>query len=296
MSQLGSLNNIDLASQYVPLLNKAFMAASVTSDLQMKPSRLKDGQKANEIYYMTMEMDGLSPYSRETGYRKSVVKNDWVHVTFDYDRGSLMEVDTMDNAENFGLILAEIGTEFMTKHVAPEADANFFAKVCTPEGILTGTGAINNATDFLDALLECTNAMDNEDVPPNDRILYATPALVNSIARLDTTSSVKMLDSFSKIIKTPPKRFYTSIELLDKESDQIAGFRKADGAEDIQFMCVYTGSVIKIDKHTAGADISPEANQSKDAHMKKYRKYGVVDVFEKSHAGIYVHTNSAFKE
>ena len=66
----------------------------------------------------------------------------------------------------------------------------------------------------------------------------------------------------------------------------------ASGAKWLNFMIVYKPAVIKFDKHVASALIPPELNQSADAYLLKYRKYGIVDAYYNQRAGIYVHSSN----
>lgn len=45
----------------------------------------------------------------------------------------------------------------------------------------------DDASAFLSALLEAKNKMDEDEVPEEGRILYATPTLLNGVMALDTT-------------------------------------------------------------------------------------------------------------
>lgn len=62
-----------------------------------------------------------------------------------------------------------------------------------------------------------------------------------------------------------------------------------EGAKNINFLIVHKPAVIKYDKRRANNIITPEENQSSDAYMQKYRKYGLLDVYENKTAGIYLH-------
>ena len=54
-------------------------------------------------------------------------------------------------------------------------------------------------------------------------------------------------------------------------------------------MVIHPSAILKSDKHVASDIITPEENQSADAWMQKYRKYGIVDGFDNKRAGIYLH-------
>ena len=53
-------------------------------------------------------------------------------------------------------------------------------------------------------------------------------------------------------------------------------------------MIVHKPAVIKFDKHTASDIIPASANANADADISKYRKYGIVDVYQNKVAGIYL--------
>ena len=132
--------------------------------------------------------------------------------------------------------------------------------------------------------------MDEDEVPEEGRILYATPTLINGVMALDTTKSREVLNSFSVVKKVPQSRFYTAIDLLDgKSSGEEAGhYRKASTGKEINFMIVHKPAVLKWDKHTTSPVIAPENNPNADAYISKYRKYGIVDVYKNKVAGIYL--------
>ena len=57
---------------------------------------------------------------------------------------------------------------------------------------------------------------------------------------------------------------------------------------DINFLIVEKGAVIKFDKHVASRIFGPDELEDFDAYMMKYRKYGIVDVFDNKVSGIYL--------
>ena len=54
-------------------------------------------------------------------------------------------------------------------------------------------------------------------------------------------------------------------------------------------MIIHKPAIIKWDKHIASDAISPANNPNSDAYIIKYRKYGIVDVYQNKLAGIYLH-------
>ena len=85
-------------------------------------------------------------------------------------------------------------------------------------------------------------------------------------------------------------RFYTAIDLLDGKSpsEEAGHYKKAEAGKDINLMIIHKPAVIKFDKHTASDIIPASANANADADISKYRKYGIVDVYQNKVAGIYM--------
>lgn len=286
-------NVIELSKNYVPLLDQVYKKASLTTALNTNDAMARAGARANEIIIPKIKMDGLADYSRNSGYVKGDVNLTWETVKFNYDRGRKFEVDYLDNEETAEVAFGMLAAEFQRTKVAPEADAFTFATLAGKEGIskVSTPAVLESGEDVMKALIEATTVMDDDEVPEENRYLFITPTLYNAIKGLDTTKSREILEAFTQIIKVPQSRFYTAIELLDgtSENELEGGYKKANGAADINFIIVHKSAVLKFDKHIASDIITPQANQSSDAYMQKYRKYGLVDVYENKLAGIYLH-------
>lgn len=283
-------NTIALAKNYIDILDEVYKMASVTADLTSDPSMMRAGANANEILYPQIEVGGLGDYDRNSGYTSAAVKMQWKTATFNYDRGAKIEVDVMDNQESMNIAFTRAGAELQRTRVAPEADAFTFATICGFEGITMVGENLADGAAFLAALIVAKNKMDEDEVPEEGRILYATPTLLNSVMALDTTKSREILNSFTVKKKVPQSRFYTAIDLLDgKTGGEEAGhFKKNAEAKDINFMIIHKPAIIKFDKHVA-SDIIPAAlNANADGDILKYRKYGLVDYYKNKAAGFYV--------
>lgn len=284
-------NTIALAKNYTSILDEVYCNASVTADLTSDNTMVRAGANANEIIYPQISVSGLGDYSRNSGYTNGSVNLEWKTAKFNYDRGTKISVDVMDNEESRDIAFTMAGAELMRTKVAPEADAFVFATLAGTAGISKATPATYaDATEFLSALIEAKNKMDEDEVPEEGRILYATPTLMNGVMALDTTKSREILNSFTVKKKVPQSRFYTAIDLLDgKSSGEEAGhYKKATTGKDINFMIIHKPAIIKFDKHTVSDIIPASANANADADIAKYRKYGIVDVFRNKVAGIYL--------
>lgn len=293
-------NSIALAKNYIALLDEVYKFASLTSVLDSDPTGMRQGANANEILIQKLSMDGLADYSRNDGYIKGNVKLEWETVKFNYDRGRLFEVDSMDDEETVRTAFGRLAGEFVRTKVAPEGDAFTFAQLASETGIskVSAGATLSTGANVMDAIAAGAGQMDEDEVPPDQRYLFITPTLGNLIKQMDTTKSREMLDTFAGVIRVPQSRFYTAIELYDGvdhsgtsgQVDESAGyFTKASEGKDINFMIVHKPAVLKFNKHTASNIITPEANQRSDGYIQKYRKYGLVDVYENKRAGIYLH-------
>ena len=283
-------NAIALAKNYISILDEVYKNASVTADLTSDASMMRESANVNEVLYPQIEVGGLGDYDRKSGYTSAGVKLGWKTAKFNYDRGAKLEVDVMDNQESMNLAFTRAGAELQRTRVAPEADAFTFATICGFEGITLREEAFANAVDFLSALIEAKNKMDEDEVPEEGRILYTTPTLLNGVMALDTTKSREILSAFTVKKKVPQSRFYTAIDLLDGKSpsEEAGHYKKAAGAKDVNFMIIHRPAIIKFDKHVASDVIPASLNADADGDILKYRKYGLVDYYKNKAAGFYV--------
>ena len=292
-------NSIALAKNYVELLDEVYTSASLTSVLDSDPATARAGVNANEIMIPKLSMDGLAEYSRNDGYIKGDVSLEWETVKFNYDRGRLFEVDSMDDEETIKLAFGRLAAEFIRTKVVPEGDAFTFATLAGISGIskVTTGATLSDGAGVMAAIKAGLDEMDEDEVPQENRYLFITPTNLSAVKAMDTTKSRELLDGFTQIVKVPQSRFYTAIDLYDGvdhtgssgADETIGGYVKASPGKDINFMIIHKPAVMKYWKHTASDIITPEANQRSDGYIQKYRKYGLVDAYENKLAGIYLH-------
>ena len=284
------MNSITLFKKYIDKLDEVYKQASLTADLDADSTLVQAGANANEIIIPKMSMDGLGNYSRSSGYAQGDVTLTNETVQFNYERGRKFGVDRQDNAETAGVAFGRLGAEFTRTKAVPELDAFTFAKIAGANDITSVTGSYANGEAWLTALVTAQTAMDNDEVPAENRILYITPDGYNAIHAVDTTKSREVLASFSKIIKVPQNRFYTKITLKDgKTAGQTAGgYAKASDGFNINFLIVQKDAIIKYPRILVNKIVSPDDNQTDDKWLFFYRAYGLVDVYENKVAGVYL--------
>ena len=285
-------NTINLAKVYAPLIDELYRASAKSTVLNSNEAYIRQGANAKEILYPQVSVGGLGDYSRNNGYTNNAVDVQWKTATFNYDRGTKISVDSMDDQETFNIAFSGATSTLIRDKVAPEADAFTFATLAGTEGISVANEAgvtYANAEEFLAALIVANTKMDEDEVPAEERYLFATPALINGVMALDTTKSREVLATFAAIEKVPQSRFYTAIELLDGKTagEETGHYKKAADGKDLNFLIVHKPAVIKGDKHVVSSVIAPDQNPDSDAYISKYRKYGIVDVLANKVAGIY---------
>ena len=283
-------NQIAKFKKYVDLLDEVYQNGAKTAVLESDATLAKQGANANEIIIPKLDMDGLGKYDRNSGYVDGnvVLKNETVE--FNYDRGRKFSVDEMDDEETAGLAFGKLAAEFVRTKVIPEQDAFRFAKYSDLAATKV-SGTLAAGVDVLTALQTAISAMDNAEVPSENRHLFITSALLIAAQNVDTTKSRDILGAFTSITKVPSARFYTAIDLFDGKTggEEKGGFKKASAGKDINFLVVEKSAVLQYTKHNVSKAIPPADNPDADAWIFNFREYGLADVYENKTAGIYLH-------
>ncbi len=289
-------NNIALNKKYVTMLDEVYKNASLTAKLDGNPDLVQQGANANELIVPMLDMQGLGDYDRNSGYASGNVTMTNETVKCNFDRGRMFTVDTMDNEETAGLAFGRLASEFIRTKVVPELDAFRFASYCGKSGITKKEETLNDGAAVLAALRVATTAMDEAEVPMEDRHLFITPTLDGMIADLDTTKSREILARFTTKTLVPQTRFYTAIDQKDGHTggQEAGGYTKASsGGADLNFMVIHKPALIQFDKHVAPKIVTPEQNQDADAYKYGYRNVGIADVYKNKLAGVYASHKSA---
>lgn len=284
-------NTITLAQKFVPILDEVYKNASLTSKLDGAADLVRQGANANELIIPKLDMQGLADYSRNGGYVDGDVTLTNETVKCNFDRGRMFQVDYMDDLETAGIAFGRLAGEFIRTKVVPELDAFRFAQYASIDGIskVDAGATLSTGAAVVEALRKGTVAMDEDEVPTEDRHLFITPTLYGLVQDMDTTKSREVLSRFASITQVPQTRFYTEITQYDgtTEGQTAGGFVAAGNA--INFMIIHKPAVIQFEKHVAPKIITPDLNQSADAYKFGYRNVGIADAYENKLAGIYLH-------
>lgn len=285
------MNTLAKFKKYTDKLDEVYQSAALTAVLDGDSELVQMGANAGEMVIPKISMDGLADYSRSGGYVDGDVTLNYETVNFNYDRGRVFTVDAMDNEETAGVAFGRLAGEFVRTKAAPEMDAFRFAAYASHEGIGKKEGELTDGDSALAALIEAQNAMDDAEVPVDQRYLFISSQLYNLILNVDTTKSKAVLDSFQQVVKVPKSRFYTQVKLNDgaSEGETVGGFAAGEEAKAINFMVIHKGALLQYPKHTVNKIIAPQENQTSDGWKFFYRAYGLADVYENKLAGIYLH-------
>lgn len=279
------MNNIQLSTVYLPLLDEVYKNEVKTSVLDGDQATIKKGQNG-EIKVAKLDMDGLGDFDRNSGYTEGTSKLTWETIKYDKERSQKLKVDRLDNEESLGIMVAKLSSEFLRTKVAPETDAARIAKIASVEGVSKKEETITTGDEAYKALRAGINEQDEAEVSTENRILFITPTLKALIDDLETYKSKSVMSRFSQVIEVPQTRMYTAITLNTGEENY--GYKKADGAADINFMIVERSSTVTaMDQFIKY--FSPDEDQNGDSHVFPYRNYNLYGhVYENKTAGVYV--------
>ena len=279
-------NTINLAEKFVPVIDGIYKKASLTSilDAQTQP----DFSGVNTVKVMKVTTTGLGDYSKENGYANGNATLEWEAMKLNEDRSAALTVDRMDNEETLGQAFGVIMNEFIRTNVAPEVDAYRFSKYAKTANIGTTAAALADGESVIKAIRAAITAMDEAEVPAEDRVLFITPTLYGLVQDLDTTKSKEALKRFASIVEVPQTRFYTDITL--NSGADAWGYTKGAGAKDINFIAVSKSAVVQATKMALPKVFDPDTNQTKDAWLFQYRLYHDAFAYDNKVKGIYVHT------
>ena len=290
-------NSIDFVKNYTSVIDEVYQRAGVSGVLNSGRRMVRAGHNAKEIMIPKIEVTGLGDYTRNVGYKTGSITYEFETKTFNYDRGIRLFADVMD-VEEAGVLdcFVEAGAELQRTQVAPEADAFTFAQIAGHKDVTSEEADLSEAeaVDVLQLLREVTSAMDEKQVSTGSRYLFITPTLkgvLDDYSYANPTMSNRVLERFARVVEVPQVRFYTKIDLKSGESE--FGYAKAATGKAINFMVVEKSAVIKFDKHVASRVFSPDELESLDSYMMKYRKYGIVELFDNKLDGVYVSTATA---
>ena len=287
-------NTIALAQKFIPMLDEVYQAACLTAVLDGAEELVQQGANANELIVPMLQLQGLGDYDRNTGYAAGDVTLTNETVKCNFDRGRMFSVDNMDNEETAGVAFGHLAGEFIRTKVAPELDAFRFASYCSKEGVTPVEETLEDGAKVIAALRKAVIAMDEAEVPAEERYLFITPTLYGMVEDMETTSSRQVLGRFAGVMQVPHTRFYTAIQQkTGRDGEADGGFAKAAEGKQLNFMVIHKAAVMQFEKHVAPKIIAPDQNPDADAWKFGYRNVGIADVYQNKLAGVYASCQTA---
>lgn len=286
-------NNISTHEIYLDILDEIYKKGSLTAILDTQEINSKV-QKGKKFYVDKLTMDGLSDYSRENGYTAGDVTLEQGEYEPDYDRGTILKVDAMDDLETAGNSFGKLAGEFERVKVIPELDAYRLAAYASKAGnIAIESIGDNQAIIKLDTAI---GAMIDSEVSIEENILFVSSSFYSKLKQEMPNRFTKNSDSLNinrnieyfdlmPIVIVPATRFYAICNKRAKGYDNA-------GAK-INFLIVNKSAVIQFVKHQTGNIISANDNQAEDKHIMKYRSYGLATVLDNKVNGIYASAEPA---
>ena len=290
-------NTVNYAIQFEPELKQKYTRELLTADLTTQNINFVG---ANKIRIPYVNVSGYKDHSRNGGFNRGNVTNDYMEKTLSFDRDIEFFVDSMDVDEtNQSLSAANITNTFVTEQAIPETDCYRLSKLYT-EFIELGGSASQDATtaanilEKFDALME---QMDEDEVPGEGRILYVTPTkytlfkqaeqIVRNIALTKSATINRHVRNLDEVIfkRIPSARMKTAYNFTD-------GYAPAETAKQMDMILVHPKSVIATDKHAYIKLWAPGSHTQGDGYLYQNRKYGDLFVIDTRIEGIKINLSA----
>lgn len=272
-------NTINYATQFERELKQKYKRESLTSDLTTEKVTFVNA-KTIKIPYI--ELGGFKDHTRNGGFNRQNVKNDYMTKTLSHDRDVEFFVDTEDVDEsNLAVAAANITNTFEEEHAIPEEDCYRISKLYNDYTELgkTADKTVLTTKNILQTYDNYMEELDEAEVPLEGRILYTTPAGERLIKNAEDVQkifslngggngfmrAVRSLDDV-KIQKLPSSRMKTSYNFTD-------GCVPGASAKQINMIIVHPKSVLACDKHSYIKLWAPGTHTQGDGFLYQLRKY-----------------------
>ena len=284
-------NTVNYVTSFEQELKQKYTRELLTADLTTQ-NVVFVGAKKIKIPFITVS--GYKDHSRNGGFNRGTVENQFMEKELEFDRDVEFFVDAMDVDEtNQALSAANITNTFEHEKAIPETDAYRLSKLYTDFNALGETATQDELTaatilEKFDTLME---EMDEAEVPEDGRILYVTPSIytifkqAEKITRMlevtrDTAVNrhVRALDDV-KIKRIPSGRMKTAYNFTE-------GFTPASTAKQMNMILVHPSAVIAADKHAYINLWAPGSHTQGDGYLYQNRKYGDLFVLDTRSDGI----------
>ena len=290
-------NTVNYAIQFEKELKQKYSRELLTADLTTQNVTFTG---ANKIKIPYISVSGYKDHSRNGGFNRGAVQNEFMEKTLAFDRDIEFFVDSMDVDEtNQALSAANVTNTFETEKAIPETDAYRLSKIHTDFTALGKSATTDAVTvkDILEKFDTWMEEMDDDEVPEEGRILYLIPSMYTIIKNaekiirsLEVTRSatinrqVRALDEV-KIKKIPSGRMKTAYNFTE-------GYTPAVSAKQMNMILVHPKSIISADKHSYINLWAPGSHTQGDGYLYQNRKYGDLFIIDTRVEGVKINVAS----
>jgi len=288
---MATTNNLERSQKYLGVIMELFNKGSLTARLDSQSAQF-DHSDAKTIKVLSVSTTGLGNYEKDVGYPQGAITTSWTPFELAIDRGAKFLLDRIDDDEVLGLTIGRAAQEFTDFNMIPELDAFRFAKYYTGAG--KQVSETLHSENILQAFDTAAVHLNSLDVPDASRILYVNQnlelAVRSALSRVYANEGVinTKITSYNgmEIVYVPSKRFQSLIELNTGENDQW-GYKADANSRNINFILMYTRSVIQAAKTAKGKFVSADDNPNVDSHTFAFRIFHDAYVIEKLKDGVY---------
>lgn len=257
---------------------------------------------ANTIKIPFIEMAGYKDHSRNGGFNRQNVKNDYQTFVLKNDRDVEFFVDSMDVEEsNLALAAANVTNEFETQQAIPETDcyriSKLYAEAKDNNVSIDHTELTNE--NILKVLDDVMTEMTENGVPLEGRVCYVTPAVEQLIKEAEELQRYLLVNGSND---GTIKRVITNLDGLKikpllsarmkTKYDFTDGCKPAVTAKQIRFIAFHPKSILACDKHQY-IKLWPEGTHTAgDGYLYQNRKYGDLFLIPNRKAGVYINAEN----
>lgn len=291
-------NTVNYVTQFHSDLMQKYARELMTAEMTTQKVRFIN---ANTIKIPFIEMAGYKDHSRNGGFNRQAVKNDFQTFVLKFDRDVEFFVDQMDVDEsNLALAAANVTNEFETQQAIPETDcyrnsklyAEYKAAGETPDTtVLTN----ENVLSIIDTAMM---NMTEEEVPMEGRILYVTPVVEKMINEAKEIQRYLSLTQNSGTIR----RKIVNLDGLKIKSilsnrmktvyDFSDGCKPGSSAKQINMILFHPRSILACDKHQY-IKLWPEGTHTQgDGYLYQNRKYGDLFLIPNRKQGVFINAEA----
>lgn len=318
-------NKIELIKKYgAEAIIKAIAAGAKSNILELNNKRVKiDVQGAGEVKLFILETDGLADYRRArggdpkaghtefvagestgSGYYVGGVTGRWESFKLAFDRGVQFRIDSMDDEEVDGLVMANLTTEFTKTKVIPEIDAIRFSRIAQYTNAPFGNRAVGTiaANTILTKFNAALTYQAEQEVESDSQAFFVSPTVMGLVRNTTELSRKLTQEEYRSesagvtftitkyegrpIVEVPSSRFFTDIAVSATN-----GFHPSATSKVINFLLVDITSVLPVVKVENLRVFSPEQVQDFDGYKINLRVYHDLFVPTLYRAANYAHVS-----